>query len=288
MRSKEITHSKYYAKTLQCLEEDKKWGNGVYKYKGQFLSKSHVLPLKDDKNTLENRIASLYKFVRLDCKKCLGDRLSGLHQYAHHLTSSQQLCMKFFSELIDENRRVTNQMVRFIKDALSIDISVGAECGFEYQEKKEPYLFDVDKDGNIINGYEGTSFDFHIQDGETEIYFEIKFTEDGFKKENDDKRHLVKVEKYLENAPDFLRIIVPTPHEFLNQYQIYRNIIRVKDNNKFVVFITDGNNPATNKDREIMEALALPQNVKFTTWQDLIPYYPFELPYQLKAIQNYK
>lgn len=288
MKSNEITYSKYYAKTLQCLEEDNKWGNGVYKHNGQLLSKSHVLPLKDEKNTLENRIASLHKFVGLDCKKCLGDRLSELHQYAHHLTSSQQLCMKFFSELIDENGRATDQMVRFIKDALSIDISVGAECEFEYQEKKEPYLFDVDKDGNIINGYEGTSFDFHIQDGETEIYFEIKFTEEGFKKENDDKRHLAKAEKYLGNAPDFLKKIVSTPHDFLNQYQLYRNIIRAKDNNKFVVFITDGNNPATNKDRQIMEALALPQNVKFTTWQELIPHYPFELPYQLKAIKKYQ
>lgn len=236
---------------------------------------------------MENRAASIYKYMGLDCKKCLGERLTGLHQYAHHLTSSQQLCMKFFSELIDNNGQATNQMILFIKDALGIDIHKGSECKFEYAEKIEPYKFDVDKDGKRIVGYEGTYFDFHIQDGEVEVYFEIKFTEEGFAKEKADIRHKAKAKEYLKIAPQFLREIVSEPIAFLKHYQVFRNIIRAKDKNKYIVFITDGNNPATNHDKKLMEELHLPKTVIFKTWQELTAFYPFELPFQLKAIQKY-
>lgn len=290
MRIKDISYSKYYTKTLQCLTAEKEWENGVYKHRGQLLSKSHVLPLEDDENTLEHRIASLQNYIGLDCRKCLGERLGELHQYAHHLTSSQQLCMKFFSVLIDDNRLATEAMVVFIKNSFGIDIHIGAKCEFEYKEKIEPYLFDVDKDGNVIGGYEGTSFDFHIQDVDVEIYFEIKFTEKGFNKEKADGRHEVKAAEYCRIAPQFFREIVKEPEEFLKQYQIYRNIIRVTDNGKYVVFISDGNNPATNQDILEVKQLDLPVNIQFKTWQELVlpELYPFELPFQLKAIQNYK
>lgn len=288
---KETSYDKYKAKILKCLESCRTWKDeGIWKPTKTKLA--YILPVNDAEGVRakKNRAVAIKKYTKCDCVKCLGEKLVGLHQYAHHLNSSQQLCMKFFSELIDNDLCATEKMVMFIKNALGIDIHVGAKCTFEYAEKFDPYLFDVDKDGNLIKGYEGTSFDFHIKDGSTEIYFEIKFTEDGFKKEKEDPRHKAKAKKYMECAPKFLQDKIKTPGEFLKQYQIYRNIIRAKDSDKYIVFITDGNNPATNRDIRSIEDLHLPKNIIFKTWQELIAFYPakVELPIQLKAIQDYK
>ena len=82
------------------------------------------------------------------------------------------------------------------------------------------------------------------------------------------------------------------PLAFLNHYQIYRNIIRVTDSNKYVVFIADENNPATNVETErgIIEAYKA-NNVRFITWQEIIEVakdLSIDLPFQLKAIKKIK
>ncbi len=288
------TYGAYKKRVISLLVKNRTWmEDGVYKYKGVDIAKEYILPLDNGQNNAINRALAIEKYLHFDCKKCLGDRLIGLHQYAHHLTSSQQLCMKFFSELIDVGRCATEEMVAFMKNAFGISIHAGAKCDFEYSDESRPYQFDADKNGVIREGpgfYEGTSFDFHIEDGDTEVFFEIKFTEQGFKKEKDDERHIAKAQRYLdiESVPRFLRDIVKTPAEFLEQYQIYRNVIRATNNNKYVVFITDGNNPATMKDVEFIKKFRHPQNVIFKTWQEIIDDYPFELPFQLKAIQDYE
>lgn len=291
---KNKTYKEYKEKVIKLLVENRTWKeNGVWKHKGKITPKSHILPLRDNINSPKNRAEAIKKCIDFDCTPYFSKGFRGLHPYAHHLTSSQSLCLQFFANLIDQNLCATEGMVEFIKKGFGIDIHVGATCTFEYVEKIQPYLFDADKDGNIIPGYEGTSFDFHIKDDMVEIYFEIKFTEQGFKKEKSDQRHLAKARRYLDPkvAPQFLRNLLSEPQDFLNQYQIYRNIIRAKENSeKYVVFISDGNNPETNSDKEMMENLNLPKNVMFKTWQELTTreLYPFELPFQLKAIQNYK
>ena len=293
------TYNEYKNKIIDLLIENRTWEEGVWRATGKSLA--HILPVDySDDPTLNrnNRADAIYNYVNLNCKKCLGKKLIDLHQFAHHLTSSQQLCMKFFSELIDDNRCTTKEMVAFIKSAFDIDIHVGTECRFEYTERRDPsYMFDSDKDGNLVKAkgkYEGTSFDSHIKDMEipVEIYFEIKFTEQGFKKAEEYKRHLVKAMAYLRIAPLYIQKLAITSQDFLKLYQIYRNIIRAKENsNKYVVFISfisDGNNPTTAQDQKMMEDLHLPQNIIFRTWQQLIPIYSFDLPIQLKAIKKYK
>ncbi|MBD5326984.1 MAG: hypothetical protein HDR99_00725 [Bacteroides sp.] len=293
---KKNSYTEYREKIISSLVNRRTWQeNGIWRRTGTPMA--HILPVEhtdSPKQNRENRANAIKNYVNCDCKKCLGPRLTGLHQFAHHLNSSQQLCMKFFSELIDENRCATEAIVNFIKNTLEIDIHVGAKCEFEHTESSNPdYQFTIDKNGNLIEGagvYEGTSFDFYIKDNSVEIFFEIKFTEHGFKKEKGEP-HQAKSAKYLEQAPEFLKEIITDSSEFLKQYQIYRNIIRAQDSNKYVVFITDANNPATNEDYEMMKKLNLPSNIKFTTWQELISNpnnYPFELPLQLKAMQDYK
>ena len=174
-------------------------------------------------------------------------------------------------------------MVNFINKAFGIKIKTGAICSFEYSEKYYPYIFEVD-DGKE---YEGTSFDFHIKDDDTEIYFEIKLTEPGFGKVlKPDIRHQKKAEQYVKYLPAIYKDV--TAEMMLKDYQIFRNIIRARNKNANVIFITDGKNPATNKDiaRFIKRYGPLPVNVKFFTWQEIASKYPCELPFQLKAVAH--
>lgn len=254
---------------------------GVWKATGTRLP--HILPLGDNpetQNTPANRASAIKKYLDFDCSDCLIG-LKGLHQYAHHLNSSQLLCMMFFRSLIDDKGGAKKEMVKFIKDAFGIQIHEGACCQFEYTEKKDDiYKFKVCGKEE----YEGTNFDFHIKDDDTEIYFEIKFTEDGFGKADKDERHEKKASQYKALLPDFYKSKVKDT-DVLNHYQIFRNIVRADKDNKYVIFITDENNPLTNKEIDIFKKdFGKPNNVKFEFWQEVKDKYPYSLPFQFNAL----
>lgn len=267
----------------------KTWNDGLWFQTGTSLP--HILPTKhtdDTRKNRENRAEAIKEYLGFDCRKCLGDKLIGLHPYAHHLSSSQLLCMMFFSNLmIDEHRvnkhRVNIGMISFAKEVLGINISSAAQCYFEYTEKRKPYIFEVEGKDE----YEGTSFDFYIKDGDIEIYFEIKFTENGFSKAAMDSRHDEKITQYRKLLPSYLNK-KPTDGEFRKYYQLFRNIIR-SGKNKYVVFLTDENNPSTEKEKtDFQELFGTSAYIKFITWQDIKNsadgFYPCKLPYQFNAM----
>lgn len=114
----------------------KTWSDGVWHQTG--TSVPHILPAKHTDDTRKNRVyrgEAIEELLGFDCRKCLGDKLIGLHQYAHHLNSSQLLCMMFFSNLMNDEHRVYNGMISFAKDILGINISSSTQCHFEYTEK---------------------------------------------------------------------------------------------------------------------------------------------------------
>lgn len=287
MKTKEpsVSYSTYKENVLEKLTNNKNWDCGVWKKNGTCVPKKHIFPLKDQQNNSKNRAQAIKKYLGFDCKPYFPSGFRGLHQYAHHINSSQTLCVMFFSKLIrinpeDQNLNATDDLVRFMKKAFNITIHEGAKCYFEYKEVDiEKYTF------NVLGKkeYEGTSFDFHIKDADVEVYFEIKFTEDGFKKENTttDERHRCKANQYVGILPSYLKNKV-NEDDFLRNYQIFRNIIRAEDENKYVIFITDGNNPHTNKDitnffnsfGKYIES----SHIQFKTWQELINIYPYYLP----------
>lgn len=214
---------------------------------------------------------------------------SGLHPYTHHLNSSQLLCMMFFSAMIKDGK-ASELMVEFIKNTLDVEITTAADCEFEYTEEfKEEYNFELTNGKReIVRDYEGTSFDFHIQDSNTQIFFEVKLTENGFGKADDTPRHLEKSMRYIELLPDELRNHVST-EDMLNYYQLFRNIIRTRNEGSYVVFITDGKNPATNKEiADFSEKYSNLARVKFMTWQEVKVISEINLnltlPFQFKAL----
>lgn len=304
--SKKMTYNSYKENVLSQLKKalEKSLGRNIEPGKWKYsqnddlgnkitkeIDKDHILPLEDsNKSAAKKRAAAMQKYLNIDVSNYLGSKLKGLHQYSHHLNSSQTLCIQFFSALIDgeyPHFTAKQELVELLK-TIGISIHEGAECKFEYTEQdKDKYRFKIhNQERKEVNEYEGTSFDFHIKDNDVEVYFEIKFTEDGFGKANNDQRHEEKAEQYTKLLPPSIKP-TPTVDELLTHYQLFRNIIRATDEKKYVVFITDANNPSTeNEKTEFIAKFGEPNNVLFLTWQEIRENYSGELPFQFECFKK--
>jgi hypothetical protein len=132
---------------------------GIYKYKGKIYKYDHILPKdKKDLNILEK-----YRdqFVRSEYRKDIS-----LHSLFHNLKSSQAMCINFFYPLINE------KLLEIILSILEIEgelIYLPEFVGFEKESQ-------IEKSHN-----RKTNFDFYIKlASQTELFFEIKYTEKGF------------------------------------------------------------------------------------------------------------
>ncbi len=245
-------HFKTYSEGLKLPIGGTWQGQGCY---------SHILKFEDSTSNTQNR-KNKYKVV---CEKnillgVLTDKftMKDMHKYAHHLNSSKVLCYNFFRPLITINSNPTDELIQLLEKQ-GIKISHFAICSFEYCPDKE----------------EKTQFDFHIQDGNIELFFEIKYTEYGFGKSEKDDRHKDKFktiyEKYineqicLKSKPNF--------DEFAYHYQLYRNTIRITDKNKYVVLLYPEANKKANSEAiefcgKIKEEYK--NNVLCLYWEDIV------------------
>lgn len=191
----------------------------------------HILDYDEDKA----RAAFIEKYNLLP-----GLRFDGfispekIHKCAHHLNSSQVLCYNFFRPMLNDDHTPKQELIALLKEQC-VSILTKARCDFEYvgyPDFKE----------------EGTEFDFHIADGDSEVFFEIKYTEDGFGGAKDDDRHKEKFgstySKMLKKC-QCLKDNNPSPEDFFRSYQLYRNVLRITDKHKYAVFITAKGNAKT-------------------------------------------
>lgn len=222
---------------------------------------SHVLPI-DGKTRVAKR-AAIKKYLGIDIVD--NQIKEGLHTDAHHLNSSQLLCYRTFQLLLDYDRDksvLITLLERF-----------GIQAG-HYEAHKFEYKDDL----KWNNKSEGTSFDFYIKGREKEVFFEIKFTEYGFGQASNGESHKKKIEELYRREVEKCAILKKMEDDEIRRYyQFVRNIIRYKGDDTIIVFITDGNNPATNSaiDNFCNKFLNDPQkHVKFITWQDLNEKWP--------------
>ena len=180
----------YKAKRLNSLRKEilKRYGGdiepGIWRGKEGISYKSHILPLKGNINTPETRREAIIKYTGLDPKILTDFIKNNIHQYAHHINSSQLLGLSVFGNLVNSNGSQKKELIDLMKH-LGIGISNLAKCVFEYQDN----LLWEEK-----NEKEGTSFDFFISEGNKRYFFEFKFTEDEFGKAKNDRRHNEKIE----------------------------------------------------------------------------------------------
>ena len=100
--TQKVSYASYKEHVIAKLSQLKTWDrNGIFKRKGDH-PKAHILPLSGENNP-KNRAKAIEKYMNFDCSPYFPNGM-GLHQYAHHLNSSQTLCLMFFARLIEKNR----------------------------------------------------------------------------------------------------------------------------------------------------------------------------------------
>ena len=241
-RDERICHLEKYAENMPI--------NGIYKGKPY----SHILKI-DRFN--KRQIVSCYNIIQGVSSDLLP---LSLHRFAHHLNSSQILCYNFFRPMLTESGRATEKLVTLL-EKYGIKIALGSECTFEYND----------------GAGDGTEFDFHINSGEVEVFFEIKYTEQGFGRANDDDKHKKKFEEiYKGNLLNKEKCLLEKPgyKEFIRDYQLYRNAIRIINKNKFLVLLYPKANGVVHKqaDTFIRDKInnIYKENVKALHWEDVI------------------
>lgn len=146
-----------------------------------------------------------------------------MHSEAHHLNSSQVMCMNFFFPLMDSK-------LYYILNLIN--------SNEQWENPKGQFEKISDKD-NQKRG--ATNFDFYIEtDNGRKVYMEIKYTEDDFGKAKRDKAHREKWEviyKPLLKTSQLVNEETITEDDFYENYQLLRNISHAQTNSDYVVFL---------------------------------------------------
>ena len=196
-------------------------------YRGKIYQ--HILPEIDkSKNILQPYNGQLNTSKYLSKIK--------LHTNFSHLNSSQAMCINFFYPLI------------LAKKLELITSILGVEGKVDYDS------VEFEKESVVEKSNERkTNFDCYLKtDKGIQIFFEIKYTEDGFGKATNDKGHLDKYNRTYKDALDKSVWIEKTFKDmarFFKHYQIMRNLLAI-DDNSYVVFIYPKDNSAVSNAAE--------------------------------------
>lgn len=270
-----------------------KWGAGKFKKYDKKYPYIANIEGKQQKDVVFDIIKSTDEEVEVDL-------FQKPHQFAHHLNSSQVMCYCFFRPMIEKDSQHPNyglakeKLVEFIQKMIGVNISKGAKCQFEYEDSETMKSFkEIVK--NKGKG-EKSQFDFYIQDGEIEIYFEIKYTEPSFgkwpNKKNNTKQsinnHCTYVEKgykemlkrspfFTQDCKDFITAMSEDAfskpnNPFNKHYQLFRNALKA-DKSRYSVFIFPKGNPSINNELELFRKnLVNNDHIIALYWEDLKSY----------------
>lgn len=285
MEKSNMSYTKFKEKVLDKLADYKKnvlkiEENGIFRYRGKKYPKEHILPIPSGKS-IQNIVK---EYNVLKCLKGVDFLIEkDLHRYAHHLNSSQLMCYNFFRPYIIKEGSKTSlndALIDLLSKYIAINQCDDAECHFEYVQGGE---------------YEGedTNFDFYLKSDETEVFFEIKYTEAGFGKCEDDDRHKDKFARIynglIKKCPA-IKDSITFNDEFRKNYQLFRNSIRATGKNKYVIFMYDENNQYC-KDQldEFLKKYITDDyknmNIIGITWQDLA--HKLKSPHREEFIDKY-
>ena len=210
---------------------------GIFRFQGEDIEKLHILPIGRER---ENVLA-LYRDQYYQSEGKVK-----LHRYFHHLNSSQALCINLFYPLKAANH------LDWFSEYLNLEVGSVQEATFEYESTLETTL-------RSNREVRKTSFDFHIQGTESEIFAEVKYTEDGFGSATADQEHLDKFnDTYLPlvEGSQYLAQQCKDRTFFLDHYQILRNLVHISECS-YVIALFPFANIAVRKEVEFARDLVL-------------------------------
>ncbi|WP_341201163.1 PGN_0703 family putative restriction endonuclease [Planomicrobium okeanokoites] len=230
----------HYKLTTLGVVENGKWKTNDKEY-------PHILPVKQmELNFLEPYRTGLTNFTK--------QQRVHLHRDFHHLNSSQAICLNFFYPLIEENQ------LSLLLDILKFS---NEDIDFAQFEK-------------ILDRTEGTNFDFYIKlKSGKQIFFEIKYTESGFGKQNASEVYQEKYEGvYKERLTGKLRIGTDNYDSLMKNYQLLRNIsyVDATDQSLLVIIYPEGNLKLKKEYEDLLNNVIDPdlhKNMQLITWENL-------------------
>jgi hypothetical protein len=223
---------------------------GVFFHRGTSHPKGHILPKGRERQNLIAPYGDLFFASEHGATK--------LHQYFHHLNSSQGLCINVFYPLLREG--ALPLMVR----SLGCDMSLPAQGIFESTSRLE-------------NAARRTSFDFHLRNQEgRDLLVEVKYTEDGFGCAKVDAEHLKKFrDTYLPllEGSAYLTSACNDPKFFLKNYQVLRNLVHITPQAEVVFLFPRANQAVAEQAAHARETLLTDsgrQRMRIVFLEDLV------------------
>jgi hypothetical protein len=190
-------------------------GNGIYKKNKKTYT--HIFPEA-------NQFCNLLPTYKDDLVNYLVSEHVELHTDFHHLNSSQAMCFNFFFPFyIQQNLELITDFLGLKNEVINYNSVCFEKKGLEAE----------------LGSRKPTSFDFYFETTSgKKIYFEIKYTENGFGKDTqtDIEKRERKFDNYYSNSLKSLNSFYHNQQSFSENYQILRNLIHI-DENSFVVFI---------------------------------------------------
>lgn len=175
---------------------------------------SHILDV-------EHKDLNVIEFYRNNFFKSKYSKIK-LHDGFNHLNSSQAMCINFFYPLINENK------LDLILDILGFN---GETINYD--------TVTFEKESSIDNykGQTPTSFDFYFEtESGKQFFFEIKYTENGFGRVNNTIKYRTKFNEIYKHHLNSLKSEFHAIEKFLSNYQVFRNLIHINEDN-YVIFL---------------------------------------------------
>lgn len=210
---------------------------------------SHILPhSKREQNILKSVQANFWEFAK-SARSGSKPLVYSLHQFFHHLNSSQAMCFNLFYPFLT-NLSNPNILAATLAESA---VETVAEAIFEHVEDEA----------------EGTNFDFFLrfQSGR-KWFFECKYTEEEFGRAKNDERHRAKLKEiYTEKLEGKVSPEAVDESTFFANYQLLRNISHVipKNGDRLFVIFPRGNSniySPLNRKVDIIKTLLLPKTLE--------------------------
>jgi hypothetical protein len=220
-------------------------------YNGKFYQ--HILPAKFKNANILEPYSCYLSTSKLLSKIQLNTTFS-------HLNSSQAMCVNFFYPLIESNKL----------DLILTILGIGGKVDYDSLEFEKELTVEKTNERK-------TNFDFYLKTQDRkQIFFEIKYTEDGFFKAKNDKAHINKYNRTYKAALDKSAWIgnnFKTMQSFFRHYQMMRNLL-VIDDKSYAVFIYPKDNDVVRRAAEEAKKLIVNQAGKVhlinKTWDMLL------------------
>ncbi len=225
-RDQACAHLSDYRKNSLGIAEE-----GIFLHRGTPHRKGHILPEGREWQNLLSPYGELFFGSEHGATK--------LHQYFHHLNSSQGLCINLFYPLLKEG--ALPLLVRSLGSMMKLPVQGVFESTSQLEKAERR-----------------TSFDFHLRNQEgRDLFVEVKYTEDGFGGAQMDEAHLDKFRDtyapLLENSA-YLTKDCNDPAFFLKHYQVLRNLVHISQQSEVVFLFPRANGKVAEQAAHAREA----------------------------------